>query len=81
MTVLAVFKSRAQAIDCVAYVKGAGIPVQTVSTPREAGVGCGLSARFDESFLTRVRFFMGKRSYSSFSGFMRRTGGGGFVYC
>ncbi|MDE7158731.1 MAG: DUF3343 domain-containing protein [Clostridiales bacterium] len=75
MTMLAVFRSRAQTIDFVTYLRGAGVPVQTVSTPKEAGVGCGISARFDESFFPRVRFFLSKKSYSSFSGFMKNSGG------
>lgn len=79
MTMLAVFRSRAQTIDFVSVLRGAGVPVQTVSTPKEAGVGCGISARFDDSFFPRVRYSLGKRSYSSFAGFMK-SGGGGFTY-
>ncbi len=79
MTILAVFRSRAQTLDYVAALKSAGIPASAVATPKEAGVGCGISAKFEENFFARARFFLQKRPYASFSGFMRRTGDK-FVY-
>lgn len=45
MTILAVFRSRAQTLDYVAALKNAGIPASAVATPKEAGVGCGISAK------------------------------------
>ena len=74
MTMLAVFRSRAQTLDFVSRLKAAGVPVQTVSTPPEAGVGCGISAKYDESFHRRVGVLPAKRQYSSFSGFMKMRG-------
>lgn len=79
MTMLAVFRSRAQTLDFVSRLKAAGVPVQTVATPPAAGVGCGISAKFEENFFPRVSFLIGKRPYSSFSGFMKERGGS-FVY-
>ncbi len=79
MTMLAVFRSRAQTLEFISVLKSGGIPVQAVNTPKEANVGCGISARFDEQFLPRVRFYLGKKYYSSFSGIMRR-GNAGFRY-
>lgn len=74
MTMLAVFRSRAQTLDFIAAMKGAGAPAAAVNTPKEAGVGCGISAKFDERFLPRARYMLGKRTYSSFAGFMRSAG-------
>lgn len=71
MTILAVFKSRAQTLDFLGAVKSVGIPAQAVSTPKEAGVGCGISAKFDERFFERAKFVLSKKSYSSFAGFLR----------
>lgn len=71
MTTLAVFRSRAQTLDFVAVLRSGGVPASAVSTPKEAGVGCGISARFDGQFLNRARYFLGKKNYSSFAGFMR----------
>lgn len=79
MTMLAVFRSRAQTLEFISVLKGNGIPVQAVNTPREANVGCGISARFDEPFLERVRYFLGRKRYSSFSGVMKKSGNV-FVY-
>ncbi len=74
MTVLAVFRSRAQALDCVSYLRKAGVPVSPVSAPKEAGVGCGLSVKFEENFLPRVRTLLQKRQYSAFTGYLKRVG-------
>ncbi len=79
MTMLAVFRSRAQTLEFISVLKAGGVPAQAVSTPKEAGVGCGISARFEENFSGRARALLGKRAYSSFSGFMVRRGAR-FVY-
>jgi len=79
MTMLAVFRSRAQSLEFISGLKSAGVPVQAVNTPKEAGVGCGISAKFDERFLPRVRNLLLKKRYSSFSGIMRQVGNS-FVY-
>lgn len=70
MTVLAVFRSRSQTLDFLSRLRNAGVPSQAVNTPREAGVGCGISAKFDENFLARARAIVEKYPYSSFSGFL-----------
>ena len=69
MTVLAVFRSRAQTIDYVSKLKARGVTVQTVNTPQEAGVGCGISAKFDGRFLSRAKLVFQTGNYSSFAGF------------
>ena len=71
MTVLAVFRSRSQTLDFLSRLRAAGVPSQAVSTPREAGVGCGISAKFDENFLPRARAVLDRFPYSSFSGFLK----------
>ena len=74
MTVIAVFRSRAQALDFISFLKGAGVPAQAVSTTKEAGVGCGISAMFDERFLLRVKAVLSKRRYTAYRGLMRKRG-------
>lgn len=78
MTVLAVFRSRAQSLDFLARVKAAGVPARTVSTPKEAGVGCGVSVKFEDSYYSKAVAVLSQRPYSSFSGFMKNAGGGFF---
>ena len=79
MKMLAVFKSRSQSLDCLAHLKRLGVPAQTVSTPKDAGMGCGISIKFDSAALPRVKLLLTKRPYSSFAGFMRERGMG-FVF-
>lgn len=74
MTVIAVFRSRAQALDFISFLKSAGVPAQAVSTPKEAGVGCGISAMFDERFLPRVTAVLNRRRYTAYRGLMKKRG-------
>lgn len=73
MTVLAVFRSRSQTLDFLSRLRNAGVPSQAVNTPREAGVGCGISAKFDDNFMNRARAILDQYPYSSFSGFLSGT--------
>lgn len=70
MTMLAVFKSRSQTLDFISRLSAAGVPAQAVSTPQEAGVGCGISAKFDARFLSRVKAVLSAGRYSSYAGFL-----------
>ena len=74
MTMLAVFASRSQTLDCISHLRSMGVPAWAVSTPKDAGVGCGLSVKFEEGFLPRVKLLLNRRPYSSFRGIMRQTG-------
>ncbi len=74
MTILAVFKSRAQALDCISELRREGIPAQPVANPPEARVGCGVSARFEENFLPRAQRVIRRKSYSAFAGYLKKTG-------
>lgn len=76
MTVLAVFRSRAQTLDYISLLKRAGVPCAAVNTPKEAGVGCGISAKFDERFLLKAKGVLSRRPYSSFAGFLKGVGAG-----
>ena len=43
---------------------------------KEAGVGCGVSAKFDEAFYPRARRLIAARPYSSYAGFLIRFADG-----
>lgn len=77
MTVLAVFRSRSQTIDFASRLQRYGVNVQTVNTPKEAQVGCGLSAKFDFSALRQARFILQNVRYSSFVGLYKWGNGYG----
>lgn len=69
--ILAVFKSRSQAIDCNARLKAMGVPAGLINTPREANIGCGLSIKIPPNMLERVRMIIKSGRYSAFYGYFR----------
>ena len=69
--VLAVFRSRSQAIDCNARLRAMGIPAGIVNTPREANIGCGLSVKIPDKMFPRARSIVFAAKYSAFYGFLR----------
>lgn len=69
MNILAVFRSRTQTLGFAEELKRYGVPVQIVSTPKQARIGCGLSCKFPYSSLPKARGLIGKGGYSSFAGF------------
>ena len=69
--ILAVFRSRSQAMDCITKMRALKIPAQIINTPREANVGCGLSVKFPQNAATRAKAFITRAAYSSFYGYMR----------
>ena len=71
MTVLAVFRSRSHTIDFLSRLARYGVSAQAVNTPKEAGVGCGLSAKFNISALPQVKNVLRNNHYSSFVGFFK----------
>lgn len=77
---LAIFRSRSQAIDCMNKLRALNIPAQLINTPKEAGVGCGLSLRFSAAAASRVKNVIARMNYSSFYGYMRIDFRGGKIF-
>ena len=71
MTVIAVFRSRSQSLDYSERLKEYGVANETVATPKEAKIGCGICVRFDARFLVRARAVLKKGNYSAFKGFYK----------
>lgn len=69
MYILAVFRSRTHTLEFVSEMRKCGAPAQTVSTPKQARSGCGLSCKFPASFLSQARGLAEK--YTSFGGFFK----------
>ena len=67
--VLAVFRSRAQAIDCSSRLRINGIAAAVVPTPKEANVGCGLSVKIPQNMLARAKALISGGKYSAFYGY------------
>lgn len=68
---IAVFRSRAQAIDCNSRLRSSGVPSSLINTPREANIGCGLSIRIPQNMLERAKRIILNGKYSAFYGFFR----------
>ena len=69
--VLAVFRSRSQAIDCNSRLRASGIPSSLINTPSEANIGCGLSIKIPQNFFERAIKVVINGRYSAFYGFFR----------
>jgi hypothetical protein len=69
--VLAVFKSRSQAMDCNLTLKNFGIGAGLVNTPKQANIGCGLSVVIPQNLFLRAKGIILQRRYSAFYGFFR----------
>lgn len=68
---IAVFRSRSQAMDCNARLRSLGVPASLINTPREAGIGCGLSVRIPQNMLVRAKAIIANGRYSAFYGYLR----------
>ena len=69
MTILAVFRSRAQSLDYAGQLYKYGVAAKTVPAPKEANIGCGLCVKFDKSALPRAQAVLRLGKYSAFRGF------------
>lgn len=69
--ILAVFRSRSQAIDCNQNLKNLGIQSTLINTPKEAGVGCGLSVKVPYAAMPRLKKIIAAGRYSAFYCYLR----------
>ena len=66
---VAVFKSRTQVMSFVEIMNSRGVPCKIISTPKEAHVGCGVSAEFSLDKLNQAKIVVNNVGFSSFNGF------------
>lgn len=66
---IAVFRSRAQAIDCNSRLRSLGVQSSIINTPREANIGCGLSVKIPLNSFERAKRIIANGRYSAFYGF------------
>ncbi len=67
--ILAIFRSRAQAVDCNVRLKSMGVTAELINTPKEANVGCGLSIKLTHAAAERAKSIIKHANYSAFYGF------------
>lgn len=66
---IAVFKSRSQAMDANMRLKMQGIPSGLINTPKEVNIGCGLSVKIPQNLSSRGKQIILSGKYSAFFGF------------
>ena len=67
--IIVAFRSRAQTIKFANLLNAHGVSMEIVNTPKEAGVGCGLSVKIKSQSLELVKRVVFNLSLSSFAGF------------
>lgn len=74
---VAVFKSKTDLFTFMEKLKYNGASVETVATPKEAKIGCGLSAKFDERYFGLTVRLIKSNNYPSFHAIykVKRQGG------
>ncbi len=67
--VIIAFRSRAFTVKFSNYLKEKGVPNRIVNTPKEAGVGCGLSVEINKAHFYAVKRAVFASNTESFAGF------------
>jgi len=70
---IASFRSRTHTLQFLEILKRYRIDCFTVNTPKEAGVGCGLSVKFLENNFASVKNLLRRYVFDSFAGFFSVT--------
>lgn len=68
---IAAFRSRAHTLRFYDTLRGYKLNCSVVNTPKEAGVGCGISVRLLEGALQYARLILMRGRYDTFAGFFR----------
>ena len=75
--VIIAFRSRVHTVRYAEFLRKNGAYCQIINTPKEAGVGCGLSARVSANDFAAAKRAAAITAYSSFAGFfLVKTVGG-----
>ncbi len=67
--IIVAFRSRAQTIKFYEFLRRNGIGAEVVNTPKEAGVGCGLSVKIAKERLNTVKMLYYRSGLDSLAGF------------
>lgn len=67
--VLAVFRSRTEALTFSNLLSSYGVGVSVVSTPRRISVSCGISIKFEAKFQNIANEILSRRKFDTFVGF------------
>lgn len=67
--ILAVFRSRNQAVDFYSKLRTQNVKCTLINTPKTANVGCGLSVKFVMSGINKAKKIIKYNNYTAFFGF------------
>ena len=67
--VVVAFRSRTNTVKVSKYLSENGVYNEIINTPKEAGVGCGLSIKISKERFAQVKRIVLGLSLSSFAGF------------
>ena len=67
--IIAVFRSRTQALDCREMLKKYKIPAAIIATPTHLGCGCGYSVKYSATAQRTVKNIISRAGYTSFYGY------------
>ena len=76
--VVVAFRSRTNTVKVSKYLSENGVYNEIINTPKEAGVGCGLSVRITKSVFYAVKNLMRNGSPSSFAGYFSVSENSGY---
>lgn len=79
MTILAVFRARAESLDYAERLHAYGVDAATMPTPKEAKIGCGLCVRLDARNFVRAHAILKTGRYATFKGYYRLDYVGGRI--
>lgn len=63
------FRSRNHTVKFYEHLKRVNLPVEIINTPKEAGVGCGLSVKAPITYLQVIKRAVSLTGYKSFAGY------------
>lgn len=62
------FKSRAHTVAFSEFLRKNGVPNEIINTPKEAGVGCGLSVKTGAAYYKTIKRAVYAAGFNSFAG-------------
>ncbi len=79
--IIIAFRSRTQTVKMAQLMNARSITCEIVNTPKEAGVGCGLSVKISPFYFERTKKLVFDVGFSAFAGFflVKITAGKKFV--
>lgn len=69
--VIAVFLNRSQSQLFAKMLYRVGVPNNVIATPRDLGVSCGLSVKFNLAHLLKAKEVLKRGNYSTFKNFYK----------